>query len=131
MNIRTVTLLKWISILSYFLVEIMCYSNLVEISPTSQRNQPASSACSSTHRQCLMRTTYTRNQLITMSRQLKQTSKYCIIPHTTINTIQELKINNCPSKLGTRHNNYTSKINTKNLVHIQLGTEQNLSSNVE
>ena len=65
-----------------------------------------------------------------MSRQLKQTSKYCIIPHTTINTIQELKINKCPSKLGARHNNYTSKVNTKNLVHIQLGTEQNLSSYV-
>ena len=65
-----------------------------------------------------------------MSRQLKETSKYCIIPHTTINTIQELKINKRPSKLGTRCNNYTSKVNTKNLVHIQLGTEQNLSSNV-
>ena len=65
-----------------------------------------------------------------MYRQLKHTSKYCIIPHATINTIQELKINKCPSKLGTRHNNYTSKVNTKNLVHIQLGTEQNLSSNV-
>ena len=65
-----------------------------------------------------------------MSRQLKQTSKYCIIPHTTINTIQELKINKCPSKLGARHNNYTSKVNTKNLVHVQLGTEQNLSSYV-
>ena len=108
MNIRTVTLLKQISILSYFLLEIICYSNLVVRSPTSRQNQPASSACSSTHRQCLMRTTYTRNQLITMSRQLKQASKYCIIPHTTINTIQELKINKHPSKLGTRRNNYTS-----------------------
>ena len=65
-----------------------------------------------------------------MSRQLKQTSKYCIILHTTINTIQEFQINKCPSKLGARHNNYTSKVNTKNLVHIQPGTEQNLSSNV-
>ena len=105
MNIRTVTLLKRISILNYILVEIMCYSNLVVISPTSQQNQPASSACSSTHRQCLMQTTYTQNQLITMFRQLKQTSKYYIIPHTTINTIQELKTNKHPSKLGTRHNN--------------------------
>ena len=65
-----------------------------------------------------------------MSRQLKQTSKYCIIPHTTINTIQELKINKRPCKLGTRHNNYNSKVNTKNLVHIQLGTDQNFSSNI-
>ena len=65
-----------------------------------------------------------------MSRQLKPTSKYCIIPHSTINTIWDLKINKHLSKLGTRCNNYTSKVNTKNLVHIQLGAEQNLSSNV-
>ena len=65
-----------------------------------------------------------------MSRQLKQTSKYCIIPHSTINIIWNLKINKCPSKLGAWCNNYTSKVNTKNLVHIQLGAEQNLSSNV-
>ena len=65
-----------------------------------------------------------------MSRQLKETSEYCIILHTTINTIQELKINKCPSKLGARCNNYTSKVNTKNLIHVQLGTEQNLSSNI-
>ena len=49
---------------------------------------------------------------------------------TDINTIQEFKINKCPSKLGTRHNKYTSKINTKNLVHVQLGTEQNIFINI-
>ena len=65
-----------------------------------------------------------------MSRQLKQTSKYYIIPHSTINTIWDLKINKHPSKLGAKSNNYTSKVKTKNLVHIQLGAEQNLSSNV-
>ena len=64
-----------------------------------------------------------------MSRQLK-TSKYCILPHSVINIIQEFKINKCPSKLGARCINYAGKVNTKNLVHIQLGTEQNLSSNV-
>ena len=64
-----------------------------------------------------------------MSRQLKQ-SKYCILPFTAINTIQELKINKHPSKLGASCIKYTDKINTKNLVHIQLGTEQNTSSNV-
>ena len=129
MNTRTMILIKWLSILSYFLAEIMCYSNLVVISPTSQQNQPALSASSSTHRQSLTKTSYTRDQLVNMSRQLKS-CKYCILPHSVINTIQEFKINKCPSKLGARHNNYTSKVNTKNLVHVQLGTEQNLSSNV-
>ena len=47
-----------------------------------------------------------------------------------INTIQEFKINKHPSKQCTRHNNYTSKVNTKNLLHVQLSTEQNKSSNV-
>ena len=64
-----------------------------------------------------------------MSRQL-ESSKYCTLPHTTINTVRQLKINIHPSKLGTRCIKYTSKINTKNLVHIQLGTDQNTSSNV-
>ena len=64
-----------------------------------------------------------------MSRQL-ESSKYCTLPHTTINTVRQLKINKHPSKLGTRCIKYTSKINIKNLVHIQLGTDQNTSSNV-
>ena len=64
-----------------------------------------------------------------MSSQLKS-SKYCILPHPVINIIRQFKINKHPSKLCARHIKYTSKINTKNLVHIQLGTEQNLSSNV-
>ena len=64
-----------------------------------------------------------------MSRQL-ESSKYYTLPHTTINTVRLLKIKKCPSKLGARCIKYTSKINTKNLVHIQLGTDQNTSSNV-
>ena len=64
-----------------------------------------------------------------MSSQLKS-SKYCILPHSVINTIRQLKINKCPSKLGAQCIKYTSKVNTKNLVHIQLGTDHNTSSNV-
>ena len=64
-----------------------------------------------------------------MASQLKS-SKYCILPHSVINTIRQLKINKCPSKLGAQHIKYTSKANTKNLVHIQLGTDHNISSNV-
>ena len=64
-----------------------------------------------------------------MSNQLKS-SKYCILPHSVINTIRQLRINKRPSKLGARCIKYTSKVNTKNLVHIQLGTDHNISSNV-
>ena len=64
-----------------------------------------------------------------MSSQLKS-SKYCILPHSVINTIRQLKMNKRPSKLGAQHIKYTSKVNTKNLVHIQLGTDHNISSNV-
>ena len=98
MNTRSMILLIWISILCHILVEIMCYSNLVLISP----NQPKTSTPRSIHRQCLVPTRYTRDQLINMSRQL-ESSKYCTLPHTTINTVKQLKINKCPSKLGARH----------------------------
>ena len=64
-----------------------------------------------------------------MASQLKS-SKYCIVPHTVIDTIRQLKINKHPSKLGAWRIKYTSKVNTKNLVHIQLGTDHNISSNV-
>ena len=64
-----------------------------------------------------------------MASQLKS-SKYCILPHTVINTIRQLKINKHPSKLGAQHIKYTSKVNTKNFVHIQLGTDYNISSNI-
>ena len=64
-----------------------------------------------------------------MSSKLKL-CKYSILPFAAIETIRKLKINKCPSKLGSRLNKYTSKVNTKNLVHIQLGTDQIYTSNV-
>ena len=39
-------------------------------------------------------------------------------------------MNKHPSKLGSRLNQYTSKVNTKNLVHIPLGIDQIYTSNV-
>ena len=125
MNTGSMILLKLISILCHILIEKMCYSNLVVILP----NQPETSAPRSTHRQCLVPSRYTRDQLFNMPSQLKS-SKYCILPHSVINTIRQLKINKCPSKLGAWCIKYTSKLNTKNLVHIQLGTDHNTSSNV-
>ena len=125
MNTGLMILLNQISILCHILIEIMCYSNLVVISPS----QPETSAPRSTHRQCLARSRHTRDQLFNMSSQLKS-SKYCILPHSVINTIRQLKINKHPSKLGARCIKYTSKVNTKNLVHIQLGKDHKTSSNV-
>ena len=78
MNIRTIILPKQMSIFSHFIVETMCYSNLVVISP----NQQETSAVRSTHRQCLEQTSYIREQLINMSKQLKS-SKYGILPFTS------------------------------------------------
>ena len=115
----------WLGILSQFRVEIMCYNNLVVILPT---HQLGTSAERLTHRQCLAQPHYTREQLINMSSKLKL-CKYSILPFAAIETIRKLKINKHPSKLGSRLNQYTSKVNTKNLVHIQLGTDQIYTSN--
>ena len=72
---------------------------------------------------------YTREQLINMSSKLKS-CKYSILPFSAIETIRKLKINKHPSKLGSRLNKYTSKVNTKNLVQIHLGVDQIKTSNV-
>ena len=87
MSIGRLILHYWLSILSQFRVEIMCYNNLVIISPTHQLG-------------------------------------------TSAGGVKKLKINKRPSKLGSRLNQYTSTVNTKNLVHIQLGTDQIYTSNV-
>ena len=83
----------------------MCYNNLVVISPT---HQLGTSAGRSTHRQCLVRPHYTREQLINMSSKLKL-CKYSTLSFAAIETIRKIR---------------------KNLVHIQLGTDQIYTSNV-
>ena len=126
MSIGKLILHYWLSILSRFRVEIMCYNNLVVMSST---HQLGTSTGGSTHRQCLVQPHYTREQLINMSSKLKL-CKYSILPFAAIETIRKLKNNKHPSKLGSRLNQYTSKVNTKNLVHIQLGADQIYTSNV-
>ena len=126
MNIGKLILHNRLSILSQFRVEIMCYNNLVVISPTHQLE---SSADWSPHRQYMGRPQYTREQLINMSSKLKL-CKYSILPFSTIEIVRKLKINKRPSKLGSRLNNYTSKVNTKNLIQVNLGTNQTKTSNV-
>ena len=126
MSIGKLILHNWLSILSQFRVEIMCYNNLVVISPT---HQLGTSAGGSPHRQYMAEPHYTREQLINMSSKLKS-CKYSILPFSAIKTIRKLKMNKRPSKLGSRLNNYTSKVNTKNLVQIHLGVNQIKTSNV-
>ena len=126
MSIGKLILHNRLSILSQFRVEIMCYNNLVVISPT---HQLGTSAGGSPHRQYMAEPHYTREQLINMSSKLKS-CKYSILPFSAIETIRKLKINKRPSKLGSRLNNYTSKVNTRNLVQIHLGVNQIKTSNV-
>ena len=126
MSIGKLILHNRLSILSQFRVEIMCYNNLVVISPT---HQLVTSADGSPHRQYMAQPHYTREQLINMSSKLKS-CKYSILSFSAIETIRKLKINKRPSKLGSRLNNYTSKVNTKNLVQIHLGAGQVKTSNV-
>ena len=104
----------------------MCYNNLVVISPT---HQLGTSAGGSSHRQYMAQSHYTREQLINMSSKLKS-CKYSILSFSAIETIRKLKINKRPSKLGSRLNKYTSKVNTENLVQIHLGPDQIKTSNV-
>ena len=126
MSIGKLILHNRLSILSQFRVEIMCYNNLVVILPT---HQLGTSAGGSPHRQYMAQPHYTREQLINMSSKLKS-CKYSILSFSAIETIRKLKINKCPSKLGSRLNNYTSKVNTKYLVQIHLGADQIKTSNV-
>ena len=126
MSIGKLILHNRLSILSQFRVEIMCYNNLIVISPTHQLE---TSAGRSPHRQYMARPQYTREQLINMSSKLKL-CKYSILPFSTIEIVRKLKINKRPSKLGSRLNNYTSKVNTKNLIQVNLGTNQTKTSNV-
>ena len=113
MSIGKLILQNRLSILSHFRVEIMCYNYLIVISPT---HQLGTSAGGSPHRQYMVQPHYTREQLISMFSKLKS-CKYSILPFSAIETIRKLKINKHPSKLGSRLNNYTSKVNTKNLTH--------------
>ena len=109
MSIGKLILHYWLSILSQFRVEIMCYNNLAIISST---HQLGTSAGGSTYRQYMAQPHYTREQLINMSSKLKS-CKFSILPFSAIEAIRKLKINKRPSKLGSRLNKYTSKVNTK------------------
>ena len=87
MSIGKLILHNRLSILSQFRVEIMCYNNLVVISPT---HQLGTNAGGSSHRQYMVQPHYTREQLINMSSKLKS-CKYSILSFSAIETIIKIK----------------------------------------
>ena len=109
------------TIFSIFVVtnQIMCYSNLLVISPSE--NTPAN-MIRSPHKVKQSVPVYTRDQLLNMSSKLKQI-KYCILPFETIEIIQIYKINKHPRKLDLNRKISQTKFNTKNIVQVNLNSE--------
>ena len=111
--------IRIIFIISVVIKKIMCYSNLVLISPSE--NWPASTH-RLPHRVNPSLPTYTRDQPFSISSKLKQ-SKYCILPFATIEINQKYKINKHPRKLDFNRKIPQTKVNTGNLVHIKCDSE--------
>ena len=131
MNTCSRQLDKWISMIFSIIVvinQIMCYNNLVVISPSEK--WPISTH-RSPHKVDPIEPTYTRDQLFNMSSKLKQ-SKYCILPFKTKEIIQKYKINKWPRKLVLNRKIPQTKINTGNLVQVKLNSEtcRNKSNNI-
>ena len=111
-----------ISILFILSLEIMCFSNLVVISPNSQ----ATSTPGSPHKANTIawQPTYTRQQLIDMGNIVKLDNRYSKIPFETINMVRKFKINKHPSKLEYKQAPIKqTKVNSKNLINIQTSKE--------
>ena len=128
-----------ISIVFTILIEIMCFSNLVIISPNSQL-QPqlvsTSSAIGSPHKAQYnqedtieRRPTYTRQQLLDIKNIVKLDNRYSRIPFETINLVRKFKINKCPSKLdGECPTIKQTRIQPSNLVNIEIKEDSKLVS---
>ena len=123
-----------ISIVFTILIEIMCFSNLVIISPNLVQ---ASSATGSPHKaqynqedKIERRPTYTRQQLLDIKNLVKQDNRYSKIPFETINLVRKYKINKRPSKLDReRPTIKQTKIQPSNLVNIEIREDSKLVSN--
>ena len=118
-----------ISIVFTILIEIMCFSNLVIISPKLDQ---ASSATGSPHKeQCTeRRPIYTRQQLLDIRDIVKLDNKYSKIPFETINLVRKFKINKRPSKLDRERPTFKqTKIQPNNLVNIEIKDDSKLVSN--
>ena len=123
-----------ISIVFTILIEIMCFSNLVIISPNLVQ---ASSATGSPHKAQYnqedtieRRPTYTRQQLLDIKNLVKLDNRYSKIPFETINLVRKFKINKRPSKLDReRPTIKQTKIQPSNLVNIEIREDSKLVSN--
>ena len=123
-----------ISIVFTILIEIMCFSNLVIISPNLVQ---ASSATGSPHKAQYnqedtieRRPTYTRQQLLDIKNLVKLDNRYSKIPFETINLVRKYKINKHPSKLDReRPTIKQTKIQPNNLVNIEIREDNKLVSN--
>ena len=118
-----------ISIVFTILIEIMCFSNLVIISPKLVQ---ASSATGSPHKAQYIerRPTYTRQQLLDIRNLVKLDNRYSKIPFKTINLVRKFKINKCPSKLDRERPTFKqTKIQPSNLVNIEISDDSKLGSN--
>ena len=118
------------TILTIFTV-IMCFNNLVVISPkldqapSAERSPPHKAQCTMGSQTC---PNYTRDQLLAIRYSIKHDTKYSKIPYETIKLVRKYKINKRPSKLF-RPNNKQVKINTKNLVNIVIENNDQVITN--
>ena len=116
---------KQISIASNIFVIIMCFTNLVVISP-KLCPAPSAGRSPSYKAECTIGTkqacpSYTRDQLVHIRDTIKHDTRYSKIHFETINRVRKYKINSQPSKLGLNHPNIKQqKTNTKNLVNIDI-----------
>ena len=123
-----------ISIVFTTLIEIMCFSNLVVISPNSQLVPTTSALGSPLKAQCIQNTiarqpTYTRQQLLDIRNIVKLDNRYSRIPFETINLVRKFKINKHPSKLDRECPIIKqTKFQANNLVNIEIKEDSKIVS---
>ena len=112
----------------------MSFNNLDVISPTDKLCPSSSAPGSNTYKATStigkQPTSYNRQQLMAIKNMVKLDTRYSKIPFQTINLVRKLKINKWSSKLDLQHQPITqSKINTKNLVNINITSKDHTITN--
>ena len=131
MNIPSLLGYKRISTFLTIFATIMCFSNLVVISPrldqalSAERLPPHKAQCTMGTQAC---PNYTRNQLLDIRNAIKHDTRYSKIPFETIKLVRKYKIKKRPSKLF-RPNIKQLKTNTKNLVNIEVKNNDQIITN--
>ena len=102
------------------------------MSPIDQLCPCTSAPGSNTYKATIGRrpTSYNRQQLMAIKDMVKLDARYCRIPFQTINLVRKLKLNRQPSKLDLQCQPISqSKINTKNLVNIDISSKGHTITN--